>query len=159
MTSIGYSQGHAIALLSAAAICALPGGLLWGWLDQKFGTKKASICYGVLYILTLILLIAQTKSTVLTFITVVAVGLGLGGIKNLITSMVGTVYGRYDFTAANRLIMPISIIVRTLAFVVMGITLALFKSLTGAYGAFIVVDIIAIILVSATTGKCKGKSF
>jgi MFS family permease len=159
MTSIGYSQPYAIALLSAAAICAVPGSLLWGWLDQKFGTRFASICYGALYILTLILLIAQTRNTVLTFITVVFVGLGLGGIKNLITSMVGSVYGRYDFMAANRIIMPIAVVVRTLCFVVMGITLAIFKSLTGAYGAFIVVDIIAIILVCATTSQCKGKAY
>ena len=159
MTSIGYTQPYAIALLSAAAICALPGSLLWGWLDQKFGTKFASICYGALYIVTLILLIAQTRNTAVTFLTVVFVGLGLGGIKNLITSMIGTVYGRYDFTAANRLIMPIAIVVRTLCFVVMGITLAIFKSLSGAYGAFILVDVIAIVLVCATTSKCKGKAF
>jgi len=159
MTSIGYSQAYAIALLSAAAICALPGSLLWGWLDQKFGTRFASICYGALYIVTLILLIAQTKNTALTFLTVVFVGLGLGGIKNLITSMIGTVYGRYDFMAANRIIMPIAVVVRTLCFVVMGATLAIFKSLSGAYGAFIVVDIVAIILVCATTSKCKGKAY
>jgi hypothetical protein len=159
MTSIGYSQTYAIALLSAAAICAVSGSLLWGWLDQKFGTRFASICYGALYIVTLILLIAQTKNTLLTFVTVVFVGLGLGGIKNLITSIVGTVYGRYDFMAANRIIMPIAVVVRTLCFVVMGITLAIFKSLTGAYGAFIFVDIIAIILVCATTSQCKGKAY
>ncbi len=159
MTSIGYSQPYAIALLSAAAVCALPGSILWGWLDQNYGTKLASIYYGALYIITLILLIVQTKNTALTFLTVVFVGLGLGGIKNLITSMVGTVYGRYDFMAANRIIMPISVVVRTLCFVVMGITLAIFKSLTGAYGAFILVDIIAIALVCATTSKCKGKAF
>ena len=159
MTSIGYSQPHAIALLSAAAVCALPGSILWGWLDQKFGTRFASICYGAIYIVTLILLIAQTKNTVLNFITVVFVGLGLGGIKNLITSMVGTVYGRYDFMAANRIIMPITVVVRTLCFPVMGVTLAAFKTLSGAYGAFILVDVIAIVLVFATTSKCKGKAF
>ena len=159
MTSIGYSQPYAIALLSAAAICALPGSVFWGWLDQKFGTKFASICYGALYIITVTLLIAQTKNTVLTFITVVFVGFGLAGIKNLITSMVGTVYGRYDFMAANRIIMPITVMVRTLCFPVMGVSLAAFKSLSGAYGAFILVDVIAIVLVFATTSKCKGKAF
>ena len=159
MMSIGYSQSYAIALLSAAAVCALPGSLLWGWLDQKFGTRFASICYGAVYILTLIVLIAQTRNTALTFITIALVGLGLGGIKNLITSMVGTVYGRYDFTAANRIIMPITIIVRTLCFPLMGVTLAILKTLTGAYAVFIVVDILAIILVFATTSRCKGKAF
>jgi sugar phosphate permease len=158
MTSIGYSLSHAIALLSIAAVCAIPGSLLWGWLDQKFGPRFASVVYALLYIATLLLLIFQTSNTVITFFTVVCVGLGLGGIKNLITSIIGTVYGRYDFTAANRMIMPISIIVRTLAFVVMGVTLAAFKTLSAAYASFIVVDIIAIFLIIATNATCKGKS-
>ncbi|MBP1625786.1 MAG: major facilitator superfamily 1 [Holophagaceae bacterium] len=158
LMSIGYSQQSSIALLSAAAVCAIPGGLLWGWLDQKFGTKTASFIYGVLYIITLFLLIYQTKNYALTFMTVVFVGIGLGGIKNLLTSMVSTVYGRFDFGSAYRLVVPISLIVRTLAFLIMGIALAVFKSLSGAYAMFIVVDIIALGLIVLTRGTCKGKT-
>jgi MFS-type transporter involved in bile tolerance (Atg22 family) len=157
LMSIGYTQPKSILLLSAAAVCAIPGSLLWGWLDQKFSTKTASFIYGVVYILTLILLIAQTKNIAITFVTVVCVGIGLGGIKNLITSMVSTVYGRFDFGAAYRLIVPISIIVRTMAFVLMGAALAVFHSLTGAYVLFIVVDIIALGLILMTRGTCKGR--
>lgn len=158
LMSIGYSQQASIALLSAAAVCAIPGGLLWGWLDQKFGTKTASFTYGVLYIITLFLLIYQTRNTALTFVTVVFVGIGLGGIKNLLTSMVSTVYGRFDFGAAYRLIVPISLVVRTLCFPIMGVALIAFKSLSGAYTMFIVVDVIALGLVVLTRGTCKGKT-
>ncbi|MEL7655873.1 MAG: MFS transporter [Bacillota bacterium] len=156
LMEIGYSQTSAITLLSAAAICALPGSVLWGWMDMKFGTKKAGMVYGMVYIVTLLLLIFQTSNTVITFITMVFVGMGLGGIKNLITSMIGTVYGRYDFTAANRIIIPISIIVRTMCFVIMGIALTVTKSYTGAYAAFIIVDILAIIIIHFIDPSCKG---
>lgn len=156
LMEIGYRQTTAITLLSAAALCALPGSVLWGWLDMKFGTKKTGMVYGLTYIFTLLLLIFQTSNTVITFITMIFVGMGLGGIKNLITSMIGTVYGRYDFTAANRIIIPISIIVRTMCFVIMGIALTLTKSYTGAYAAFIGVDIFAIIIINFINPSCKG---
>nr|WP_320133890.1 MFS transporter [uncultured Holophaga sp.] len=158
LMSLGYTQARAIAFLSTAAVCAIPGGLLWGWLDQRFSTKVASFVYGVLYILTLFMLIFQTRSMAATFVTVVFVGIGLGGIKNLLTSMVSTVYGRFDFGAAYRLVVPISLIVRTLCFPIMGIALLAFKSLSGAYAMFIVVDVIALILISLTRGTCKGKT-
>ena len=156
LISIGYSEATAIAFLSAAAVCAIPGSYLWGWLDQKIGTRAAIMCYAALYIVTLILLLVQGGS-VLTFITIVGVGLGLGGIKNLITSMVGTVYGRYDFPAANRLINPIANLVNRCAFAVMALGLAMSGSYAGSYIAFIVIDIIGLILVSRITPVCKGK--
>ncbi len=157
LMSIGFDQQTAILLLASAAVCALPGSVLWGWLDQKYGTKPAGMLYACWYVLTLILLIAQTRNTALTFATVVSVGIGLGGIKNLITSMIGSVYGRYDFTAANRIIIPISIIVRTLGFAVMGIAMASTNGFSGAYAAFIAVDIIGLILIFFISPVCKGK--
>ncbi|MCM3728395.1 hypothetical protein M3226_22365 [Neobacillus cucumis] len=85
-------------MLSTAAIFCLIGSYLWGWLDQKVGTKKASMIYVLSYIVTIILLLLE-GNVILTFITAIAVGSGLAGIKNFITSMTGTVYGRYDFAA------------------------------------------------------------
>nr|WP_320133891.1 MFS transporter [uncultured Holophaga sp.] len=158
LTSLGYPLPKAIAFLSIAAVCAIPGGLVWGWLDQKLGTRKASLIYGAMYIATLVLLITQSGSQVMTFITILFVGIGLGGIKNLLTSMVSTVYGRYDFGAAFRLVIPISIIVRTLCFPIMGIAMAKFGSLTAAYVIFIAVDAIALLLVLSSRGTCKGRT-
>ena len=157
LMEIGYAQNKAIILLSSAALCAVPGSLLWGWLDQKIGTKPASMIYALWYILALIMLIVQTSNTVVTFLTVVAVGIGIGGIGNLIASIVGTVYGRWDYAAANRIIFPILGIVRTLCFAVMGIALALTKSYSAAYAAFIGVNIIGLILIFFIRPECKGK--
>lgn len=157
LMTLGFSNATAIALLSAAAICAVPGSIVWGWVDQKFGTRIAGMCYAGVYIITLLLLIFQTKNIVITFITIVFVGAGLGGIKNLLTSMVGTVYGRYDFTAANKLITPIAIAVRTFAFLVMSIGLSLTGSYSGSYAIFIGFDIIGMILIFFITKTPKGK--
>jgi sugar phosphate permease len=155
LQSMGYSQAQAIGLLSAAALCAVPGSVLWGYLDQRLGTRKASAIYGAMYIFTLNVLIVGPKSPAAVFLTVVLVGLGLGGIKSLITSMVATVYGRHDFSAAYRLVIPLSIVVRTACFPILGIALQRFGSLTAAYGAFIGVDIAALLLIFLTRGTVK----
>lgn len=157
LVSIGYTQSAAVLLLSAASICAIPGSILWGWLDQKYGTRAAAMLYAATYIVTLVVLILQINNIVVTFIAVGLVGVGLGGIKNLVTSIVASVYGRYDFSAAFRIILPITIIVRTMAFAVLAVALKLGEGFSGAYIAFIGIDIIGLILVSLITVRCKGK--
>ncbi len=157
LMSIGYSQNIAVLLLSAASICAIPGSVLWGWMDQKYGTRRAGMIYAAMYILTLIVLIMQVNNIVVTFIAVVLVGVGLGGIKNLVTSIVASVYGRYDFAAAFRVVLPIIIVVRTMAFAVLAVALRMGKGFPGAYAAFIAIDLIGLVLVALVTSRCKGK--
>ncbi|MGO0059833.1 MFS transporter [Brevibacillus fluminis] len=154
LLSIGYDLDSAILMLSSAAVCALPGSLFWGWLDQRKGTRIAGMVYAIMYIATLILLIVQ-GGTVLTFLTVLMVGIGLGGIKNLIPSMVGSIYGRYDFPAANRLITPIASLVRVCAFALIAVGLKITGSYTGAYLIFIAIDLLGLFLISriAKTGN------
>lgn len=156
LEQLGFSSAMALTFLSIAAICALPGSILWGMIDQKFGTRIAGMAYAGVYIVTLLLLIFQTSNLPLTFITIVFIGAGLGGIKNLLTSMVGTVYGRYDFTAANKLITPIAIAVRTLSFLVMSVGLSMTGSYSGSYTIFILFDIVGLILIFFITKKPKG---
>ncbi|HWI86775.1 MAG TPA: MFS transporter, partial [Sphingomonas sp.] len=150
LVEMGYSQPEAIGHLSAAALCALPGSLVWGYLDQRIGTRLASIAYGLVYILTLLILIFADQNKLLVLLAILLVGLCLGGIKSLITSMVGTAYGQAGFASAYRVIMPMSIIVRTLAFPIMGIAISMSGGLSAAYVAFILIDILAILLVLAT---------
>lgn len=157
LMEIGFEQNKAIIFLSLAALCAVPGSLIWGWLDQRLGTRSASMIYALWYILALIMLIVQTSNTVITFLTVVSVGIGIGGIGNLIASVVGTVYGRWDYAAANRIIFPILGSVRTLCFPVIGAALALTKSYSGAYAVFIAVNVIGLILIFFIRPECKGK--
>jgi len=155
LISLGYTEETAINMLAVAAVCALPGSYLWGWLDLKWGTKKASVVYTATYIVILGCLVYE-GGPVFTFITSVLVGSGLAGIKELITSMTGSVYGRYDFAAANRVITPIANILRASTFVVMGMSLMLTKSYSGAYLIFIVINIIGLVLISKITNECKG---
>ncbi|WP_160719610.1 MFS transporter [Bacillus sp. USDA818B3_A] len=155
LVSVGYSESFALTMLSSAAFFCLIGSYLWGWLDQKAGTKKASMIYIVSYIITLVLLLVE-GNVVLTFITSIAVGSGLAGIKNFITSMTGSVYGRYDFAAANRLVTPIANSVRALPFVILGVSMKYSGGFDIAYMIFIVIDLVGLVLISRITSECKG---
>lgn len=148
LISIGYNPHTAVMLLSAASIVGIIGSYIWGWLDQKYGTRRASQIYAVWYILALISLILNKNNVILTSITVALVGIGIGGIGNLIPSMIGTVYGRDEFKSANRLVVPIASVVRVCAFSIMGIALAMTGGYTGAYLVFVAIAVIGFIMVS-----------
>ena len=157
MISVGYSQQTALLMLTIAAIIGLIGSYFWGWLDQKIGTKPASCVYAGSYIGALILMVfAQVH--IFNYIALVFVGLGIGGLLNLMPSLVAAVYGRYDFMAANGLLSPIAALVQKGAFALTAILLA--KSggdFTLPYTVFIGIDILGIILLLCVTKECKGK--
>ena len=157
MISVGNSQPAALMMLTVAAVVGLFGSYFWGWLDQKIGTKTASVIYSASYIIALLLLIFA-KLPIFTYIAIVFVGLGIGGLLNLMPSMVISVYGKYDFTAANSLVSPIASLLQKFAFLIMAVLLG--KSggdYTLPYGVFIVIDVIGAALLLCVTGKCKGK--
>lgn len=157
LMSVGYSQPTALLMLTIAAVIGLAGSYFWGWLDQKIGTKPASCVYAVSYIIALLLMIfAQVH--VFNYIALVFVGLGIGGLLNLMPSLVAAVYGRYDFMAANSLVSPIAALLQKGAFALMAILLA--KSggdFTLPYAVFVGIDILGMILLLCVTKKCKGK--
>jgi len=158
MMSVGYDNPTALMMLTIAAVCGLAGSYFWGWLDQKIGTKPASVVYAISYIVALLLLIFA-KVEVLTYIAIVFVGLGIGGLLNLMPSMVIAVYGRYDFTAANSLGSPIASLLQKGAFVIMAAALAASHGdNTLPYGIFIAIDVVGMILLMFVRKDCKGKN-
>lgn len=82
------------------------------------------------------------------------VGIGIGGIGNLIPSMIGTCFGRYDFIQANKAIAPLNTIVRQSGIVLAGILSQTVYGYTGLYVVLLVADIVGIIL---TVALINGK--
>ena len=157
MISVGCEPSKALVMLTIAAVFGLIGSYFWGWLDQKVGTKPASVVYALSYIIALLLLIFA-KVEILTYVAILFVGFGIGGLLNLMPSLVISVYGRHDFTAANSLVSPIASLIQKAAFVIMAVALA--KSggdYTVPYMIFIGIDVIGMILLMFVSGKCKGK--
>ena len=146
MISVGYTQPQALAFLTVSSIIAIPGSYFWGWLDGKIGTKLASVVYSVSYIVALLILIFAS-SQVLIWIGSIFIGLGLGGILNLIPSMTITAFGKEGFKQANSVITTIASLIRVLAFLIMAVCLkASGGSYTLPYLVFIGADIVGAIV-------------
>ena len=157
MISVGNSPETATLMLTIASLVGLVGSYFWGWLDQKIGTKLASCVYSLSYIIALLLLIfAQVQA--LVYVGIIFVGFGIGGLLNLMPSMVIAVYGRYDFTAANSLVSSIASLLQKAAFAIMAVLLTISNNdYTLPYSVFIGIDVLGLILLLLVTNKCKGK--
>ena len=150
------AQNKALLMLTVAAVVGIAGSYFWGWLDQKIGTKLASAVYSLSYIVALLLLIFA-KVEILTYVAIIFVGLGIGGLLNLMPSLVISVYGRKDFAAANALVSPIASLIQKGAFIIMAVALAASGGdYTMPYLIFIGIDVIGLILILMVTNGCKG---
>ena len=143
---VGTAPTLAVTMLTVAAIVGIVGSYIWGWLDQKFGTKNASLIYGVWYLIALLLMIFQNGSMILIGLATFFVGFGIGGIGNLIPSIIGTCFGRFGFIQANRIIAPVNTAVRSTALIIIGIIGV--EHLNTAYLVFFAFSVLAIILIS-----------
>lgn len=150
------AKNKALMMLTIAAVVGIAGSYFWGWLDQKVGTKLASAVYSLSYIAALLLLIFA-KIEFFTYIAIIFVGLGIGGLLNLMPSLVISVYGRKDFAAANALVSPIASLIQKGAFIIMAVALsASGGDYTMPYLIFIGIDIIGLILLLMVSNECKG---
>ena len=147
LTDLGYSTNQAVLYLSLAAYIGIPGSYIWGWLDQKFGIRIASIIYCVWYMLATILLLVGSSGP-LTFVTIFITGIALGGIGNLYPSMVAYTFGRHEFASVNRMINVIVSSIRPLGFAVMGIAYGATNSYDAGYMILIGVAVVTILLIS-----------
>ena len=94
------------------------------------------------YVIALLFLIFMLNP-VMMWIGVFMVGISVGGICNLIPSMVGTIFGRKDFAAANRLISAITKGIMACAYLYMGNMEKQAWGMNGAYVGLIIISIIA----------------
>ena len=142
---LGIDQQTAILMMTLASVVGIVGSYIWGWMDQKFGTKNASLIYGAWYVVSLLLMIFNNGSMAMTVICAFFVGFGIGGIGNLIPSMIGTCFGRFGFIQANRVIAPINTLMRCTGLIIIGIVGVTQLSLS--YWIFLAGTVIAIALI------------
>lgn len=143
---VGVAPDFAVTMLTASAIIGIVGSYIWGWLDQRFTTKNASLIYGVWYLVALLIMIFHNGSMLMTIMATFFVGFGIGGIGNLIPSIIGTCFGRFGFIQANRLIAPVNTAVRSSALVIIGLVGT--ANLTKSYIVFFIASVIAIVLIA-----------
>jgi len=145
MMEMGYSQGQAIANLSIAAFIGVPGAYIWGWLGQRFGSRKALMGYAAWWMVAVIVNMVQTNAVVL-WISLVMIGLSFGGATNLTTSIVADKFSRGSFVKAFGLIQPIQGVVRTTAYAILAFGLTHLGGYVGAYGLLVAIAVVNIVI-------------
>lgn len=145
LMTLGYEQNYAILTLSIASAIGFFGSYAYGWLDMKIGPKKASVCISINYVLALIFTVLPFNSAFL-YISVFLIGIGIGGVANLVGSLVGTIFGPKEFPRVFGIVNTIESVIRVTAFSVLAFGLENFGGYTGAYLVFLVLVVLGTVL-------------
>ncbi len=145
-----FQQMEVIPMLTIAGLAACVGSVLCGVLDSKVGPKKAIIITYIIAIISIVLNVVGGKvavtnkgvGTVLLYISLPFLAIMLGGAANYLVSLTNTIWGRYDFPAAYRLLKPLVAVVGAIGITLVG---GLGNSAPGYGVAYIVLGVLALI--------------
>ena len=119
---LGFEMQTALNIMTVLALGGVVGSWLIGLLDEKLGTKKTMIGFGLWYFVALLLnFISGTSITPLIYISLFMIAMGIGGSANFTTSLPTSIFGRQGFDKVNSVIFPIQGAVTALCFAINGI--------------------------------------
>ena len=144
LTAGGWAQEKATGMMTVAAVLGLLGSYITGWMDQKIGTKRTSVIYGIWY-LAAVLSCCLPASDFAMYLSVFLIGIGIGGIGNLFPSMVGNLFNRHDFARALGVMNVVTLILRSFAFSILAFGLENLGGYSGAYAIVAVINVVGII--------------
>ena len=156
LVSIGYERGTATTIMSIAAIFALLGSYLFGVFDKRLGTKKACIIYGIAQTIGMCFLFFQPRHVAFVWLSLCVIYSCFGGIANLVPSMIATLFGRWDYPAANRVMYPIVSVIFGCCFKVIATGLDIWGTYTAVYIIFLAATVAGLVLVFFINDKMIG---
>lgn len=154
LLSFQYDYGQAITIFSVGGVVALVGSWALGMVDLKIGTKKTVVIFLVIMLAGAISCCFMPKTIMAAWIAGMIFMFTNGGAKNLLPSYVATIYGRWDYPAAYRMIGTIGLVMCGLGVMITGF----FKSYMSMYIFDIVLVVIAIILAVLAKDTFIGKA-
>lgn len=154
--SFGHTESFATAMMTVCAVIGMVFSYLWGVLDGKIGTKRATILFFVWTILALLFMVLPGSWTL--YVSLFFMGGFLGAGNNLTTSIVGTVFGRYDFSRAWSVILPLTCIIRSCGYAIVGVLAEQTGGYTVPYLVLIGLAVVAIVLLLCMDDTCVGRT-
>lgn len=142
---VGFTQAQAVGIMTILAFAGIAGSWLIGALDQKIGTKKTMIMFGIWYAIALMLEVTEKRVLVIIFLIMFAVA--LGGSANFTTSLPAAVFGRHGFAKVNSVLFPIQALVSSLGFFVNGTVLNATGNLRMSYVIAAAASIVVVVIV------------
>lgn len=144
MRAAGYEMNQAVMFMTIAALIGGVGSYVVGFIDSKVGPKKTILVVHSIAIIACILNIIP--NTICVLISLVFIGTVLGGAANCLLSLVGTMWGRYAFTNAYGVLLPINQIVGSSGTILVAQMAARF-SYNGAYIVVACIAVVGILLI------------
>ena len=146
---LGFQQQEAMNVMTILALGGVVGSWLVGVIDDKIGTKKTMVGFGIWYAVALLLnFTAVDQVTVLVYVSLFMIAMGIGGSANFTTSLPASIFGRHGFDKVNSVIFPIQGAVTALCFLVNGtVQLITGGQIRIAYLVFAGVALVNVVLV------------
>lgn len=146
---LGFQQQQAMNVMTILALGGVVGSWLVGVIDDKIGTKKTMVGFGIWYAVALLLnFTAVDRVTVLVYVSLFMIAMGIGGSANFTTSLPASIFGRHGFDKVNSVIFPIQGAVTALCFLVNGtVQLITGGQIRMAYLVFAGVALVNVVLV------------
>ena len=151
----GYETYEITIMLAVAGLIAIFGSIGCGLLDAKVGPKKAIFITLVLAVIAIILNLIPTRATM--YCSLPFLGIMLGGAANYLVSLTNTIWGRYDFPMAYRVLKPMVAALGALGVSLVGVLGNVF-SYAFAYGVLAVLAFIAIIVIYFVDDALIGRN-
>lgn len=155
MTDRGFTQDGAIQTMSLAAVIGLAGSYLWGLLDTKLGTKKATVLFGVWFGVAIGLNVLHYDWAL--YLSIFMIGISIGGTANFAPSMTTTIYGRREFPLAFTVVNTIFCLMKVSCYAVLALVLAITNSYDMAYLVFMFITLLGAVLASRINDTPKDE--
>ncbi|MBQ9031396.1 MAG: MFS transporter [Parasporobacterium sp.] len=104
MMAYGYDYPFATTIFAVGGVCGIVGSFLFGLIDQKIGTKKTFIIYFICIIIGFVCTLLMPNGPIFCWMAGIIIFAAQGALCNLLPSYVATKYGRWDYTAAYKVI-------------------------------------------------------
>lgn len=150
----GYQQPQIVTMLMVAGLIACFGSYACGQLDARLGTKKAIIVTLIVAVVAIVLNLIPT--TITMYLSLPFLGFMLGGAANYVVSLTNTIWGRYDFPLAYKVINPLVACVGAAGVALVGVLGNTF-SYAVAYGVLAVLAVLATIVIATIDDSLIGR--
>lgn len=148
-------SGIIFLMLAIAGIAACFGSVGCGIMDAKLGPKKAIQITMIIAFIAIILNLIPTTATKFASLPFLAVM--LGGAANYLVSLTNTIWGRYDFPMAYKVLKPMVAAVGALGVSVVGI-IGRNVGYDVSYAVLAALTVIAFILISKVDDTLIGRN-
>lgn len=152
----GFERVEAVSLMSFCAILATPMGYVFGYVSQKLGTRKGCLLFYIWFILTFVLNVIPNR--IALYVSLFMIAGAIAGSNDFMLTLTQQVFGRFDYSNAMTVIMPINSVVRSAGYAIVGLLNTATGGFTIPYLVLAGIGVVGMIIVYTLDDSLIGKS-